>query len=555
MIPTNAKVFPLKHNLKEPATIHAHLNAITYDPEKIEITDNYGISLDNQWLVVDFDCPEYHPERIALEDYLSLLPATWTQTTLKPDGRHYLYSVPEGFTGKNGKITGRDGVHIADVKVKGYIVGPGSKVDGKAYSMLNPIQPSPASETLLNLVLAPSRDLRNDFGSHEEFSGVPKGKHSDYYTSLAGHARRQGLDSEAIYQLLISVPTSLLLGYDPSDPFTESYFRSLANSMGKKETNVTPPFTIKVEDNYEYDSDFDLPILDWYIHDFILKGGYLMTGFGDAGIGKSSFGHFVAARVTQMGDNFMVVNHEDSPKYWKACAIVAGADGSKLIGYKKPFDLALPDCIEELEEGIAKHNIKFIWFDAIKDHMPKGDRGGDAQEIARAGLSPLADLATRTGCLIFGLFHTNKKHMPGGSTSFLDVARHVLEFKKNPNGTLAVLVEKSNISIPEYALRMFGEKKPLVDPRDPNRSAKSKSKDGTISTRTVWIASGYEEDSKLLNEIREGKEKENLSQEVVRLHKEEGLTQAEIAKKFGKQQPWVSKMLSYNKSIKLEDLS
>jgi hypothetical protein len=553
MIPKNAKVFPLKHNMKEPATIHAHLNAITYEPEKIEITDNYGISLDDQWLVVDFDCPADHPDRVTFEESLA---STWTQATLKVDGRHYLYSTPEGFTGKNAKITGRDGVHIADVKVKGYIVGPGSKVDGKAYKALKPINPSPASESLLNLVLAPSKGLRNDSEGQEHLSGVPKGQHDNFLQSAGGWLRdKWGLDADALYRIEREGLLAALKDPDPSDPYTEEDSLKRAKRLAQHNTHVEPTYSIKLEDNYEYDSDFDLPILDWYIHDFILRGGYLMTGFGDAGIGKSSFGHFVAARVTQMGDTFMVVNHEDSPKYWKSCAIVAGADGSKLIGYKKPFSLSLPDCIKELEEGIAKHNIKFIWFDAIKDHMPKGDRGGDAQEIARAGLSPLADLATRTGCLIFGLFHTNKKGMPGGSTSFLDVARHVLEFKKNPNGSMAVLVEKSNISVPTYALRMFGEKKPLVDPRDSRRFAKTKAKDGTVSVRTVWIASGYEEDSKLLNEIRESKEKDRLAQEVSRLFYEEGLTQTEIADKFEKKQPWVSKLLSYNKKIKLEDLT
>jgi hypothetical protein len=546
MIPKNAKVFPLKHNSKEPATLRGHLDAVLYDPEKIEITDNYGMSLDDQWLVVDFDCPADHPDRVALEETLA---STWTQATLKPHGRHYLYTVPEGFTSKNAKITGQDGTHIADVKVKGYIVGPGSKVDGKPYKVLLPIEPSPASETLLNLVLAPSRGLHVNSGTSEEYSGVPKGQHDNFLQSAGGWLRdKWGLDADALYRIEREGLLAALKDPDPSDPYTEEDSLKRAKRLAHHDTHVAPSYEILDGFGVTTDEDFDMPLLDWYIHGFILKGGYFMTGFAPGGTGKSSFGHFLAARVTSLGDDFLVINHEDSPKYWKACAKVSGALGSKLHSLDKPLSIQIFSSrekeqkgIQKLEKIIEKYNLKFIWFDSLKNHLVL-DRG-DIQTEASNALANLADLATRTGCAIFGVFHTNKKGLPGGSTSFLDVARHVLEFKRERNLPLFVKVEKTNVHTPNHALKMIGESKPLINPDNKKRSLQERLESGQIVTRESWITTSYVQDSEILRTMQEDREKLEIREKALELIKT--MTQTEASKILGISQSALSKLLNY----------
>ena len=140
MIPQGARIFPLKHNSKAPLKgSRGHLGAQEYLPELGYPTWNYGIALDGMYLVVDIDCD--HPERAAFE---ASLPITWTQQTARTNcvGMHYLYRVPQGFKGKNGTYKASDGTRIADIKVNGYIVGPGSSINGSYYRMVVEMEPT-----------------------------------------------------------------------------------------------------------------------------------------------------------------------------------------------------------------------------------------------------------------------------------------------------------------------------------------------------------------------------------------------------------------------------
>lgn len=141
MLPKNVKVFPLQPGGKQPATPHGHLNAKTWGGKDYP-TSNYGISLDGRFLVVDFDTS--HPERCDIE---TRLPETWKQKTARQDadGRHWLYTVPDGFVGSGQVVLkGSDGGKIADVKARGYIVGPGSHVGSGVYTVVNHMEPVPA---------------------------------------------------------------------------------------------------------------------------------------------------------------------------------------------------------------------------------------------------------------------------------------------------------------------------------------------------------------------------------------------------------------------------
>jgi len=137
MIPKGSRIFPLKPEGKLPKYAGWQETAIVA-PAAGRPKGNYGILLDNMFLVIDIDVD--HPERAEFE---ASLPPTWTQRTGRTDciGVHYLYRVPEGFKGKNTVYKASDGTRIADVKCNGFIVGPGSIIKGNTYYMLNEMEP------------------------------------------------------------------------------------------------------------------------------------------------------------------------------------------------------------------------------------------------------------------------------------------------------------------------------------------------------------------------------------------------------------------------------
>lgn len=507
-------------------------NARLYDPENPP-KGNYGIVLDGQYMVIDFD--KDHPERSLIE---ASLPPTWSQRTggSKAIGMHYLYTVPKGYQGSNSKLRTSDGTIIGDIKFKGIILGPGSVTESRYY-MIDEIVPTPMPrEFLISKYVIPFEISPNIPAGT---SRITEGGRNDALTSLAGQYRRLGASPAELEAMLL---VSNQERCEPPLPAQEVALiaKSAKNWTPEQRLSLVPGDRITVGGN------FNLPILSWYIHGFILKGGYLMTGYAPGGTGKSSFGHFLAACVTQEGDNFLVISHEDPPEYWKDCAIVSGADETKLYSHNNPLSLRVPNCIEELENIITEWNIKFIWFDSIKDHMPRGGKG-DAQEQARDGLIPLADLAVRTGCAMFGVFHTNKKGLPGGSTSFLDVSRLTTEFKREKNAPLYVRVEKGNIMLPDHALKMIGELKVLRNPKNDKEVLMESLEDGTTQPRKTWITTSYVKDSKVLEKMEKDKEQNILKDEVYRLRFEEGLTQSAIGKLKGISQSTVYRLLSEQK--------
>lgn len=136
MIPRGARIFPLKPGTKRPRDVGYQRKAIVAPKGRPE--GNYGILLECKYLVVDIDVD--HPEREAFE---ASLPSTWSQRTSRIDciGMHYLYRLPEGFKGRNSKYLASDGTRIADLKCNGFIVGPGSQINGNTYTMINRMEP------------------------------------------------------------------------------------------------------------------------------------------------------------------------------------------------------------------------------------------------------------------------------------------------------------------------------------------------------------------------------------------------------------------------------
>ena len=547
MIPKNMKIFPLKIGIKEPKYVGWQKSAEIWTDKELPWYD-YGMILDDQYMVIDFDYD--HPERAAIEESL---PRTWCQKTGRKNatGMHYLYKIPVGYKGAFGYIETPDGTHIGEVKFRGFIVGPGSIIKGNLYELLDGIEPVDMPPLGTWYVKGKKKNTQDE--PITKCEGIPKGQHDKFIFSLHGFARDSwGLDEEALFRLEREGPLAVLQDTDPNNPYTEADARRHAHQAASYATRNEISV---LGENIVRGISYNVPILDWYIHGFVLKGGHLMTGYAPGGTGKSSFGHFLAARVTLGGDNFLLLNHEDSPEYWKACAGVSGADPDRMFHHTHPLSLKIcTESVVTLEKIIDMHDIKFIWFDSLKNHMITTKDGGDAQVQASNSLSHLSELATRTGCMIFGVFHTNKKGLPGGSTAFLDVARHVLEFKRKKNEPLLIRVEKSNVFTPDHALKMVGELKPIINPKDANMCLREKLENGKIVTRKTWITTAYIKDSDALRQLEE--EKEELARREKAFELCKTMTQTEAAKVMGISQPTLSRLLKGSKEqVSIGELS
>src|SRR6202163_464260 len=150
MIPKNSFVLALKPGEKVPDPVKNPRGTKEAQPVKPRWrpSGSYGIRLDGQYIVIDIDCD--NPDREAFE---ASLPPTWSRRTARKDvvGMHYLYRVPEGYTGSGKRVwLGQDGNRIADIKAKGYIVGPGSVVGDRCYTMVCTMEPTDAPEWLLD---------------------------------------------------------------------------------------------------------------------------------------------------------------------------------------------------------------------------------------------------------------------------------------------------------------------------------------------------------------------------------------------------------------------
>lgn len=135
---TLGPVFPLKPNSKIPA-INNWRNLATSDEKQIRqwwVTwpdANIAVTTDHL-LVVDIDPRNGGDNSIRLLEMERELPKT-AETLTAGGGRHLIYALPKGQTVRGGRdVLGRG----IDVKsFGGYIVAPGSTIDGKTYTAVN----------------------------------------------------------------------------------------------------------------------------------------------------------------------------------------------------------------------------------------------------------------------------------------------------------------------------------------------------------------------------------------------------------------------------------
>jgi hypothetical protein len=440
-LPEGSKTFPLLPNTKRPAGGRGHLDATaSYLPES-----NYGISLDDQFLVVDIDDPTRVSEAFAAK--LTHTP-TWCQRTRR--GEHYLFKVPKGFKGTNAKIPGNAG----DLKVNGYIVGPGSEVEGHTYTVRDTTEPAPAPLWLLGLVGEGKErnSIKQPPNEVESSLSLKEGEGRNLFlVRVAGLLRGQGLGVDQVKEAVRGINAQVC-----EPPLSEHEIRgTIDKSIAKWDQGVV-----------ELGGDLILPAnmlqasavtrigepLAYMIRPLIPQVGLTLM-HGKGAVGKSTFASFVSAYATRKELRVLLLCTEEDPLLHIRRAEHMGADPD-YIYWPDPRKISVcqikfPTNVKDVEKIIEELGIGFLYIDGIKTHadpsLSKGMHEGDKSRMLVEGV---AALAIKYKIAILGTFHNKKdSDVAMGSEELANTARQQLSLTSAGEAEakrLSVTVDKSN---------------------------------------------------------------------------------------------------------------
>ncbi|MDH6283282.1 AAA family ATPase [Prescottella agglutinans] len=205
----------------------------------------------------------------------------------------------------------------------------------------------------------------------------------------------------------------------------------------------------------------------WVMPDWLPCGSLSLLA-GREGLGKSTIAAAICAAITRgllEGElhgtprNVLYVHTEDSREFTVAPRLLAaGADMDRVFFVDVQTEmtdcgtLILPYDLDEVERVIVEHDIAFVVLDAATSSMSSELSGKDDRAV-RQYLEPLAQLAARRDCVVFGLCHFGKRDGADtgklilGSIAWSQVARSVLSVALDEDsGHLIVTNTKGNLA-------------------------------------------------------------------------------------------------------------
>jgi putative DNA primase/helicase len=185
---------------------------------------------------------------------------------------------------------------------------------------------------------------------------------------------------------------------------------------------------------------------------------------GDPGLGKSLVALDLAANVSASGRGVILLSAEDAPADTIRPRIEAARGNARLIelltavrvtvtdGKQAQRMLRLDHDIPQIADAIRQHaDTDLVIVDPLSAYMGEIDANSD--ERVRGILSPLAELASRTGVAIVCIKHLNKAedksaiYRAGGSIGFVAAARVAWIFARDRDDSerRLMVLAKSNL--------------------------------------------------------------------------------------------------------------
>lgn len=229
--------------------------------------------------------------------------------------------------------------------------------------------------------------------------------------------------------------------------------------------------------------------------------GMVSIAAGREGSGKSSFGIWLAAKITR---GTLPGAHYGTPKRayylatedsWKHTLVprlmASGADLSMVarievaVSECATVTLSLPDDVDLLTQSIIDNDVALVVIDPLMSTMSAGLDTNGTRDV-RTALEPLAAMADKTGASVVALAHFNKATgldsltRITGSGAFKDVARAVMVFAVDADGERVFSQPKNSVGrndLPSLKYEVTGA---VVETR--------KGKAATARFRFTWTA-------------------------------------------------------------------
>lgn len=212
-----------------------------------------------------------------------------------------------------------------------------------------------------------------------------------------------------------------------------------------------------------------------------IPAGALTLAAGREGTGKSSFGIWLAARLSRgtLPGAFhgrpravLYAAVEDS---WSRTLVprlmAAGADLDRVYRVEvrtltgEEAMISLPVDVELIEGGIAEHDVAALIVDPLMSTLTGRTDAHRTQDVRQA-LEPLVRMAERTRALTLGICHFNKAQgsdaslLISGSGAFKDLSRAVLAFARDRDTEAQVMSQTKNslgrLDLPSLAYDIKG---------------------------------------------------------------------------------------------------
>lgn len=481
-------VFPLVPNKKTPLTKHGFKDA-TEDLDQVTKwwhdtpNANIGIATGSGLVVIDVD-------RVTNSDGVKkALPNPWLESfeslaadsvVESPTGGYHLYYTSDlgPIKSKAGDIA--EGVdHRAD---GGYIVAPGSAIDGKYYREL-PIRALVARSQLPQLppalVEALTRPKAPSKASGTTLGKIKEGQRHAFVTKEAGRLARCGISEAAILAALREINKERC-----TPPQDDKELQGLARYFAKKDEQE--PWALKTRRV----SDIEEKETEWLIGDRIPRG-MISTFVGLPGSGKSMLAAFIASKIsTGQGLNceaeiwpsrapgrVLIFAFEDSAETTLRPRLEAmGADLDRIEVCEVKAQREEECGIDLLEDFhlIKQHAIEFAPDLIVIDPVNSGWGAGKDQNDdvdSRQVLGPYKRLAEERALSVLLVTHTNKKteladaqDSASGARAIVGLSRAVYllgTLKEEDGSSVHYLTDmKVNIRGPLHALKfeIKGEK-------------------------------------------------------------------------------------------------
>lgn len=463
-------VFPLSAGQKVPLVGSRGFKDATTDKNLIRrwwvehSEANIGIrtGIASNLAVVDVDVKNGQPGLESLKALPGIIPTLIAKTP--SGGFHHYFAIDDqaSFRCMTGFLPG------LDFRAEGgYVVAPGSVVDGKEYTWEDPeahlVSISPELEAALNAYNSPRPDIPSIISGT-----IQNGIRNTSLTSLAGAMRRKGMTEKAIEAALL-VENQVKC----SPPLSEKEVKTISASVAKYSPEESKAEK-KSKANIVNLADVVPEKVEWLWPGRIPLGKLTLVT-GNPGIGKSLFLVDLSARVSAgktwpvdgskatVGD-VLLLSAEDGlsdtirPRLEAAGAEIQRCHALTMVKAEKNgetvdrlFDLSRD--VNQLDEFLQQHRqTKLLTIDPVSAYLGKTEENSNGE--VRGVLAPLAALAEKFGIAIVLLSHTNKQggmkalHRNLGSVGFVAAARAaylVLKDEENPERRL-FLPTKNNLA-------------------------------------------------------------------------------------------------------------